>query len=374
VADRLDGPPVRFGAFITTTHWPDVDTETEVFANSIRVAEAAEELGFSGAWLLEHHFTKYGLCSDAVDMAAFLLGRTRTIDVGTAIIQVPLWHPVRLAERVAMLDHMSNGRFICGIGRGNYSLEFEVLGEDIAKSHLSMRQAWDIVEQSWAGPVELKESEFWTPFQRINVLPKPQSRRPRVYVAGTSPSTVEWAAARGLPLMLLFYLEDETKKSNIELWGEVAARHGYDPSPAQHMISTVACVADSTEEARAAVANRYMWWALEGDATEVYAKDPDRMKQNYEFHYALRDEVVLKGERSVEEDILDKLFRICPVGSPSACVERLCEQVELLGVRNIVAGFEGIPGIDNIVHSMSRFMREVAPQVCAFADARSVRI
>jgi alkanal monooxygenase alpha chain len=308
-------------------------------------------------------------------MAAFFLGRNRKLDVGTAIIQVPLHHPVKLAERVAMLDQLSQGRFLCGIGRGQFPLDFEVFGQDIAKSHLSMRQAWDVVERAWSGRVALESDEFWPAFRDVDPLPKPRSKpRPRVYCAATSPSTVEWAAARGMPMMLLFYLEDELKKSNIELWSEVAAQHGYDPSPAQHIISTVAHVASTTEQARAEVAGRFIWWALEADVTDKQASDPGRMEQNYEFHYGLRAEAVLRGERSVEDDLLDKLFRLCPIGSPSYCIDRLCEQMELLGTRHFVAGFEGLAGRQNVIRSMSRFMNEVVPHVSAYAETASSHV
>jgi alkanal monooxygenase alpha chain len=360
--------PFRYGIFLSTTHWLDTPTEAEVFDNSVAYAKAAEQLGFDDVWLLEHHFTRYGLCNDTIDMAAYLLGTTRKIDVGTAIIQVPLHHPLKLAERVAMLDQLSHGRFICGIGRGQFPLDFEVFGQDIAESHHAMHEAWEVMEQAWKGRVGLKESKFWKPFQEVNVVPRPRSgARPRVYCAATSPSTVEWAAQRGIPMMLLFYLEDEVKKSNIELWSEIAAQYGYDPSPSRHVVSTVIHVADSTEQAREEILDRFMWWALEADATEQYAQDPERMKKNYEFHYGMRDEAVLRGLTSIENDIIDKLHRLCPIGSPEYCAQRLCEQAELLGTRHVVGGFEGVGRRERVIESMRRFQTEVVPQVTAFA-------
>src|SRR5918996_1565578 len=105
---------IQYGAFLTTAQPPGI-TESDVFTDAISYAQAAEELGFEDVWLLEHHFTRFGLCGDALTMAAFLLGQTIKINVGTAVVVVPLQHPVRLAERVAMIDHLSDGRLLLGI-------------------------------------------------------------------------------------------------------------------------------------------------------------------------------------------------------------------------------------------------------------------
>src|SRR5579864_52702 len=102
---------VTFDAFLTTAHFQSYG-EHEVLENAVAYARAAEQLGYTGVWITEHHFIPaVGICPSSLTMAAFLLGHTQRLRVGTAVCIVPLYHPVHLAEQVALLDHLGNGRF-----------------------------------------------------------------------------------------------------------------------------------------------------------------------------------------------------------------------------------------------------------------------
>ena len=90
----------------------------------------AEELGFDSVWITEHHFSDYSICTNPLQALSYLAGRTRRIRLGTQVIVVP-WHdPVRLAEQIIMLDHVSDGRTILGFGRGLARHEFQGLRID----------------------------------------------------------------------------------------------------------------------------------------------------------------------------------------------------------------------------------------------------
>jgi alkanal monooxygenase alpha chain len=353
---------VRYGTFVTTAQ-PEGATEGEIFADTMALTREAERLGFSDLWTLEHHFTRFGLCPDSLTLAAYMLGATSTIDIGTAVVVVPLDHPVRLAERVAMIDHLSNGRLRLGIGRGDFTREFEVLGKDIGKSHLMLQEGWEILRNLWAGPYE-SDGEFW-PFGSVNILPKPSTTpHPPVYVAGSSPSTVEWAAKNGLPLLLLYYLTDEMKRSIVDLYAEVTRSLGRDPLEVRHALSCVAHAADTTEQAQDDVRDTYLWWAQQGNFAQGKLPDhPERREVNYAFHYASRDDGVLRGVRKQEEFYLERLYTLNPIGSVDLCVERITAQAELLGVHHFICGFEGVRTKERIMESMRRFMSEVVPRV-----------
>ncbi len=296
-------------------------------------------------------------------MAAYLLGATSTIEVGTAVTVIPLDHPIRLAERVAMIDHLSGGRLLFGIGRGDFPREFEALGRDVSESHLMVREGWDALKGLWAGPYS-NDGDFW-PFGQVDVRPKPLTvPHPRVYAAASSPSSVEWAARNGLPLLLLYYLEDEVKRSIVDLHADVTRGCGGDPTLTEHALSCVAHVADTTEQAQADVLERYLWWIKAGgDAIYELPDEPERRQINYGFHYAQRDEAILRGARDRDLFNLERLFALNPIGSVDLCVDRIVSKAELLGVNHIICGFEGVAERSRTRETMARFMSEVVPAV-----------
>jgi len=100
-------------------------TDRNVYRNELRLGDLAEPLGFESLWGVEHHFTDYTMCPDVLQYLTYFAGRTQRIQLGSMVVVLP-WHkPIRVAEQAVVLDHMSNGRLILGIGRGLGRVEFE---------------------------------------------------------------------------------------------------------------------------------------------------------------------------------------------------------------------------------------------------------
>ena len=93
-------------------------SDGEVYRNEMRLAALAEPLGFDSAWGVEHHFTDYTMCPDVLQWLAYMAGRTDKIRLGSMVVVLPWHHPMRVAEEISMLDHLCDGRFILGMGRG----------------------------------------------------------------------------------------------------------------------------------------------------------------------------------------------------------------------------------------------------------------
>ena len=106
-------------------------SDAEMMLEEMRIAELAEPLGFDSYWPPEHHFTDYSACPDNVQFLSWLAGRTETLRLGTGAVIVPWNDPLRVAEKVAMLDHLSNGRAILGLGRGLSRHEYAHFGIDM---------------------------------------------------------------------------------------------------------------------------------------------------------------------------------------------------------------------------------------------------
>src|SRR5436853_7489920 len=114
---------MRFGTFYFFQAVPWLSHE-EVVHRELEQMEWTEELGFDQIWLTEHHFIDYGLAVDPGTLAAVAASRTRRVRIGLAAAILPFHHPLRLAEQVALIDIISNGRADVGVGRGNRPAEF----------------------------------------------------------------------------------------------------------------------------------------------------------------------------------------------------------------------------------------------------------
>ena len=108
---------MRFGTFLLMQS-PSHRSSQEIYARGVEIAQAAESLGFGNIWLAEHHFSTYGYLSRPVQLATFIAAKTTRLRVGTAVIVVPLHHPLVVAEEIATLDLLAGGRVDIGLGRG----------------------------------------------------------------------------------------------------------------------------------------------------------------------------------------------------------------------------------------------------------------
>src|SRR3990170_4001815 len=96
----------------------DGRTDRNVYRNELRLGDLAEPLGFESIWGVEHHFTDYTMCPDVLQFLTYMAARTSKVQLGSMVVVLP-WHdPLRVAEQVAMLDALSGGRMVFGIGRG----------------------------------------------------------------------------------------------------------------------------------------------------------------------------------------------------------------------------------------------------------------
>src|SRR5215831_8959385 len=102
----------------------DERPDRDIYRDDLRLVDLAEPLGFESVWGVEHHFTDYTMCPDVLQFLTWAAARTEQIQIGSMVVVLP-WHdPVRVAEQISMLDAMSGGRFILGVGRGLGRVEF----------------------------------------------------------------------------------------------------------------------------------------------------------------------------------------------------------------------------------------------------------
>jgi len=162
-----------------------------------RQAATAERMGFSGFWLPENHFSGSAALSAPLILLAGAAARTQSIDVGTTSLVLPIRHPVAVAEEVATLDQLAEGRLILGLGRGFSDDLFQVFSVDPSQKRAMFKQSLSTMISAWAG-----ERLPGAGPRDIRLSPRPfQNPNPRLWIAAFGPLALKQAAAFGCPYL-----------------------------------------------------------------------------------------------------------------------------------------------------------------------------
>ena len=328
------------------------DGDYDVIEESLREAELSEELGYDVVWLAEHHFDGGCAYVDPTTFAAAIAARTKKIKFGFAVAQMALHHPIRFAEQIALVDNISKGRMIVGVGRGTaYNFyEFRGFGIDPDDSHEMLLEVENILLQAWTTKDYKHNGKYWQlelPVLRPQVYQKPHP--PMIRACSGLESTLEMAR-EGRPFMMNVQSDEVT----VERMNQYRATM----SDAGHNDETVACnVADS-----------WVWrniFVAETDAEAEKVGIPyfqnmrsylqtnrDRMNTAAELE-AQASRIVGSARNSLEHGII--------VGSPETVTERL-QKVHGTGVGGVIIHFRlGAMPYDVAANSLKLFAQKVAP-------------
>jgi alkanesulfonate monooxygenase SsuD/methylene tetrahydromethanopterin reductase-like flavin-dependent oxidoreductase (luciferase family) len=183
--------------------WLDRSIPLEtIYSRALDRIEIMEQTGYDAVWLAEHHFSSYSVCPSVHVMAMNIAARTKRLRIGAAVTLAPFYHPLRIAEEIALLDILSGGRINWGAGRGFDREEFEVFNVPVEESTERFREVVEIVLAAWQNE-RLTYKGKYHQYEDVEVLPKPaQKPHPPTWVAASSQGTVEWAAKRGLEILM----------------------------------------------------------------------------------------------------------------------------------------------------------------------------
>src|ERR1700726_4580890 len=130
--------------------WPERRVAlASVYARALERIEIMDRTGYDAVWLAEHHFSSFSVCPSVHMMGMLAAARTERLRIGTGVSLAPFYHPLRLAEEVALLDVLSGGRVNWGAGRVFARVEFENFGVPPEESTTRFREAVDIVLSAW---------------------------------------------------------------------------------------------------------------------------------------------------------------------------------------------------------------------------------
>ena len=190
-----------FGTFLLLQS-PSAEPSEVVFGRGIEITQAADELGFRNMWLAEHHFSTYGYLSRPLTYALHLANKTKRLRIGTAVIVLPLHHPLVVAEEIATVDLLSGGRLDVGLGRGYQHYEFERLGVDLNESRARWEEEVDVILLALQGEAVHATTASTTrsprrPCSRV----RSQQPHPPIWVTAQSLPSVEATVRRGFNII-----------------------------------------------------------------------------------------------------------------------------------------------------------------------------
>lgn len=215
--------------------------------------ERAEELGFDGVAVNEHHSTAYGMMPSPIVTASILARRTKTVKVAILGSALPLRdHPLTIAEEHAMIDNISRGRLISGFVRG-IGAEYHVWGVNPVFSHERFHEAHDLIIQAWTEPGITQFQGKHYQHEYVNVWPRPyQQPHPPIWIPSQgSRETIEWAAH---PLRRYVYLQTfspiKSVQKYLKLYRDQCEQFGYACNDSQLGWAVPIYVAETDGQAR----------------------------------------------------------------------------------------------------------------------------
>jgi alkanesulfonate monooxygenase SsuD/methylene tetrahydromethanopterin reductase-like flavin-dependent oxidoreductase (luciferase family) len=185
--DRGTTPPERWGQF---------------YENRLRLLELADRTGFHGYHVAEHHFTPLGLAPSPSVYLAAAATRTRRLRFGPLVYILPLYHPLRLMEEICMLDQMSDGRFLLGVGRGISPYELNYAGINFIHAYAMYEEALEVILKGLAGGTLNHHGRFYS-FERVPMEMVPRQRpHPPIWTGASSLDSVERNARKGMNVVI----------------------------------------------------------------------------------------------------------------------------------------------------------------------------
>ena len=330
------------------------------FENTIRMGDQVEPLGFDSIWATEHYGSAYSMQPNPLQYLAFWAGRTKRVDVGTAVIVAPWWNPVRLASELSMLDTLLQGRRIhLGIGRGISQHEYASLGVPIEEAH---DYYYDVVDALRAAD----GSQRFT-FEGKNFKIPPTSIRPMgphwgdlsrdIKVAFSTKKSAQLAAEHGLGQMFVADDDAEAMVAKVNQFNEIRAGLGLGPARPTTLL-WMYCT-ETEEEAE----EGWQFYEAQSQAAKYHYfqwGNPDFSGVNGYEEYATRMAADTgPGGRG-------SMANTQPIGTPEQIIERMKTLQRTINLEELVIHvfYGGMP-VEKAERSMRLFAEKVLPALKA---------
>ena len=350
---------MHVGSSIFFQNFQHKRTDLEVYQNELKLADLAEPLGFDSIWGVEHHFTDYTMCPDVLQFLSYMAGRTERVQLGSMVVVLP-WHdPMRIAEQFSVLDHLSGGRAIIGVGRGLGRVEFEGFRLDMSESRTRFAEsAKMLVDALENGVAEFDGELIKQP--KVDIRPKPyKSFHGRTYAAAVSPESSLALAQLGLGILIIPQKPWSEVENELKTYREIFQEVNGTPAPPPIVVGFTFCHED---EGRAKeMASEYVgnYWDSIMDHYE-FRSDHLKETKGYEYYGKFTEKIEQYGTQDVKDFFLD----LQVWGTPDQCYDKIMSTRGRVGSDSFLAAFSfGAMPYDEVEKSMRLFAKEVLPRL-----------
>ena len=334
-------------------------SDRDVYVNELRLAELAEPLGFESVWGVEHHFTDYTMCPDVLQFLSYMAGRTRTIQLGSMVVVLP-WHdPMRVAEEVSMLDNLSGGRLILGLGRGAGKVEFDGFRLSMDESRSRFVECAEMLLRG----LEQGYCEYDGAFvkqPRAAIRPAPfKSFRGRTYAAAVSPESVRIMAELGVGILIIPQKPWKEVARELEAYREVYRQVNRADAPPPISAGWTFC--DPSGARAEEMARRYIGGYYQ-TVLDHYQFQGDHLAhtKGYEYYGKMAEKIHQYGT----DTVIDYFMNLQVWGTPEQCYEKILDIHARTGNSHYVGvfGYAGMPH-DEAERNLRLFARDVMPEL-----------
>jgi alkanesulfonate monooxygenase SsuD/methylene tetrahydromethanopterin reductase-like flavin-dependent oxidoreductase (luciferase family) len=340
-------------------------TDRDVYRSELRLADLAEPLGFQSIWGVEHHFTDYTMCPDVLQFLSYMAGRTATASLGSMVVVLP-WHdPMRVAEEVSMLDNLSDGRLILGLGRGAGKVEFDGfrLTMDEARPRF-VETARMVLEGLERGYCESDGAFVRQP--RADIRPAPfKSFRGRTYAAAVSPESARIMAELGVGILIIPQKPWSEVAKELADYREMYRSVNGAEAPAPIAAGWTFC--DPSSDRAREMARRYIGGYFH-TVLDHYHFEGDHLgrTKGYEYYGKMSEKIATYGT----DKVIDFFVDLQVWGTPEQCYDKIMDIRRRVGNDHYVGVFSyaGMPP-DEAERNMRLFAREVRPALASVGDA-----
>ncbi len=337
--------------------WPGI-RDSQVVDEELRLARLADELGFDVVWSVEHHFFDYSFCPDNAQLLSYVTAVIKNADVGTAAVILPWNDPLRVAEKIALLDHLAGGRLRFGIGRGLSRREFAAFrGISMDESRERFDEAAGLILDALRTGFAEGNGKYY-PQPRIEIRPRPErSFDDRLYAVASSEDSVESAARLKATMVMFADRSWEHRMPSIEKHrARYRELHGVAAPPP---MTCDYCVCLPTHDEAKELATLHMATYLESVLEHYEVMGSHFATTKGYGAYAQAAEVL---RRIGESGFLKGFMQASAWGTPDDVLKILEARRKLLGSYELATSFRfgGIP-YEKAEQSLRLFAKEVLP-------------
>jgi alkanesulfonate monooxygenase SsuD/methylene tetrahydromethanopterin reductase-like flavin-dependent oxidoreductase (luciferase family) len=350
-------PGLEVGVSFTFQNLGREQTDRSIWQRELALAQLAEPLGFDSVWTTEHHFTDYMLIPDPLQFLTWMAARTERVQLGTMVVVLP-WHdPLRVAENVLVLDHLSNGRVILGLGRGAAKVEFEGFGKAMDSSREQFVEGAELLLRALETGVAEYQGQHVRQARR-ELRPGPfKSFEGRAYAGTLSPEAAPIMAKLGLGIMVIPQKPWAQVADELAEYEQVYRREHHAAPPSPIAAAWVYC--DRDEVRARELSSRFMGTYYKSTIAH-YRFDSDDLAEvrGYEYYKRIRAGLARTGNDKAAEAFTGAQIW----GTPEQCIAKAREiqrRVSCKGI-NAVFAFAGMP-YEDAEASMRLFAQEVLP-------------